>query len=411
MTKRIYAFINPLQYFYICFLLITCTFIEMQCFLNHNMLRRKSIIFKHSKLNTITIRRSLSNNNNLPNFQEISNTKHFDYLNNENKIYKWWENSNYFKPINTTKNNSTKAMVIPMPPPNVTGYLHMGHALFLAIQDIITRFSRMRGLSTLWLPGTDHAGIATQLQVERYLTSIGTNRLSIGRDKFLEYAWKWKEEKGGHITEQMRSLGASADWSMEKFTLDKDMNEAVTEAFIQLHKKDLIYRGEYIINWSSLLQTAVSDLEVDYIEKHGYMYYLKYYLIPLPDETPDKSLKDTTNNDEYIVIATTRPETILGDSAICVNPSDKRYQHLIGRKVKIPLIDREIVIIGDDYVDTSFGTGALKITPSHDVNDYQIGKRHNLDFISILNKDATISSLPVIIYIFICYISIYINKY
>eukprot|EP00598_Pedospumella_elongata_P003041 CAMPEP_0184984386 /NCGR_PEP_ID=MMETSP1098-20130426/13368_1 /TAXON_ID=89044 /ORGANISM="Spumella elongata, Strain CCAP 955/1" /LENGTH=935 /DNA_ID=CAMNT_0027508357 /DNA_START=347 /DNA_END=3154 /DNA_ORIENTATION=- len=265
-----------------------------------------------------------------------------------------------------------------MPPPNVTGYLHMGHAIFIALQDIMSRFHRMRGRPTLWLPGTDHAGIATQLSVERQLAKEGTSRLELGREAFLDKVWQWKDEKGGYITQQMRRLGASADWSREKFTLQPEMSEAVTEAFVRLHEKGLIYRGSYMVNWSPHLQTAVSDLEVEHSEEQSTLYFFKYMLV---------------EGGEFIPVATTRPETILGDSAVCVHPDDVRYQHHIGKMVRVPLSDRLIPVIADEYVDREFGTGALKITPAHDVNDYALGKKHNLPLISIMNKDASINEL------------------
>lgn len=222
----------------------------------------------------------------------------------------------------------------------------MGHALFIAIQDIIARFHRMQGHSTLWLPGTDHAGIATQLQVEKLLTSQGSSRIEVGRSKFVEHVWSWKNEKGGYITEQMRRLGASADWSMEKFTLDNDMNQAVTEAFIRLHEKGLIYRGEYMVNWSPQLQTAISDLEVEYTEQNLHMYYFKYKLSPKTLEMIQSHIVgdggSSVSLEYFIPVATTRPETILGDTAVCVHPDDERYKHLIGYTVLVPMTNREI---------------------------------------------------------------------
>eukprot|EP00981_Chlorochromonas_danica_P009513 scaffold2709_cov163-Ochromonas_danica.AAC.15 len=265
-----------------------------------------------------------------------------------------------------------------MPPPNVTGYLHMGHAIFLALQDIMVRYHRMTGKPTLWLPGTDHAGIATQLLVEKQLSKEGISRRSLGRDAFVSKVWQWKEDKGGYILNQMRRLGASADWSREKFTLDPLMSEAVTEAFIRLYEKGLIYRGEYMVNWSPALQTAVSDLEVEYFEEQGILYTFKYEL---------------ADGSGYIPVATTRPETILGDTAVCVHPADERYKHFIGKLIKVPFMNRSIPVIADDYVDMEFGTGALKITPAHDVNDYAIGKRHQLAAINVMNKDGTINEL------------------
>jgi len=294
----------------------------------------------------------------------------------EKPIYEWWEKAGYFKPTEYEEGEKG-SYVLPMPPPNVTGGLHMGHAMFVALQDIMARFHRMRGRPTLYLPGTDHAGIATQLLVERSLNEEGTTRFEIGREKFLERVWEWKEEKGGYITKQMRRLGTSADWSRERFTMDDGLSRATAEAFVQLHDKGLVYRGDYMVNWSPNLQTAVSDLEVEYSEEEGKLYYFKY---------PIKG------SDEYLSVATTRPETILGDTAVCVHPEDERYKHLVGKTVVVPTQDREIPIIADDYVDMEFGTGCLKITPGHDPNDYEIGKRHDLKNINIMNRDATLNN-------------------
>ena len=310
-----------------------------------------------------------------PAFGKEADAKYFEYARLEKDIYEWWESQGYFKPAE--KKDGEEPYVIPMPPPNVTGYLHMGHAMFVALQDIMARFHRMRGKATLWLPGTDHAGIATQLLVERDLIAKGTSRRELGREEFLKRVWAWKEEKGGYITGQMRRLGASADWSREKFTLEPLMSEAVTEAFVRLHEKGLVYRGDYLVNWSPNLQTAVSDLEVDYSEEMGNLYYFKY---PLADGSGD-----------FIPVATTRPETILGDTAVCVHPDDERYKAFIGKKVHVPMTNREVVVIADEYVDREFGTGALKITPAHDVNDYELGKKHSLPLINIMNKDASIN--------------------
>ena len=307
-------------------------------------------------------------------FNKYSENKYFEFQSIEKEVYAWWESSGFFKPSSDT---SKEPYVLPMPPPNVTGYLHMGHAMFLALQDIMARFHRMRGKATLWLPGTDHAGIATQLLVERALISEGTSRVALGREKFLERVWQWKEEKSGYITGQMRRLGASADWSRERFTLEPALSEAVTEAFVRLHERGLVYRGDYMVNWSPNLQTAVSDLEVDYSEEMGKLFYFKYML------------SDDTG---FIPVATTRPETILGDTAVCVNPNDERYKAMIGKTVRVPFQNRDIPVIADEYVDMEFGTGALKITPAHDVNDYELGKKHSLPLINIMNKDASINS-------------------
>ncbi|CAN0089102.1 unnamed protein product [Scytosiphon promiscuus] len=299
----------------------------------------------------------------------------YDFKSVERSMYAWWEQEGYFKPGGDPKK---KSYVVPMPPPNVTGYLHMGHAMGTTLQDILTRYHRMRGEPTLFLPGQDHAGIATQMLVERALAAEGIDRKEIGREAFLDKVWEWKEEKGGYIVRQMRRLGASADWSRERFTLDPDMSAAVTEAFVRLHEKGLVYRGDYMVNWSPSLQTAVSDLEVEYSEEDGKLYYFKYMVAGGKDG-------------EHLSVATTRPETILGDTAVCVHPEDERYRHLVGGKVVVPLSGREIPIIADDYVDMEFGTGALKITPGHDPNDYEIGKRHSLQTINLMEKDGTMS--------------------
>ena len=259
----------------------------------------------------------------------------------EERLYQWWESSGFFEPAG---DESKQCFVISMPPPNVTGKLHMGHAMFVALEDIMARFHRMRGHPTLWLPGTDHAGIATQMLVERQLVAEGTSRTAVGRDAFLERVWGWKAEKGGQITGQIRRLGASCDWSREKFTLEPELCEAVAEAFVNLHEKGLIYRGEYMVNWSPSLGTAVSDLEVEYSEEEGKLYYFKYNL--------------DDGSGEHIPVATTRPETILGDAAVCVHPEDERYKHLVGKEVVVPILGRKVPVIADDYVQMDFGTGA-----------------------------------------------------
>ena len=295
----------------------------------------------------------------------------------EEPLYKWWEESGFFKP-SQYKKGEKKSYVLPMPPPNVTGGLHMGHAMFVALQDILARYHRMKGEPTLWLPGTDHAGIATQLLVERSLNAEGISRYDLGRDKFLEKVWEWKADKGGYITQQLRRLGASADWSRERFTMDDGLSEAVAEAFVQLHDKGLVYRGEYMVNWSPNLRTAVSDLEVEYSDEEGKLYFFRY---PLAGGGPD----------DFLPVATTRPETILGDTAVCVHPQDPRYHKFIGKKVKVPMSEREIPVIADEYVDREFGTGCLKITPGHDPNDYELGKKHELPTINIMNLDASMN--------------------
>ena len=275
-----------------------------------------------------------------------------------------------------------KPFVISIPPPNVTGELHLGHAMFLSMEDLMIRYHRMKGIPTLWVPGSDHAGIATQLQVEKSLAREGISREELGREEFVRRTWQWKEKYGGKITRQIRRLGSSCDWGRERFTLDQGLSNAVREAFVRLYDKGLIYRGPRLINWSPGLRTAVSDLEVEYSEEPGTLYYFKYRLAAQEGEAEQG----------FIPVATTRPETILGDSGLAVHPDDPRYQKYIGRKVIVPVLGREIPVIADDYVDREFGTGALKVTPGHDPNDYEIGLRHGLEIISVLDEAATVNT-------------------
>jgi len=288
----------------------------------------------------------------------------------ESRIYESWEDSGYFSP---SKSGDPYCIVIP--PPNVTGTLHMGHAFQDTIMDIIIRYQRMKGNNTLWQVGTDHAGIATQMVVERQLERSGTSRQKLGREAFEKEVWKWKEKSGNTITQQMKRLGASTDWTREKFTMDENLVQGVTRVFIQLYEEGLIYRGKRLVNWDPILQTALSDLEVVTSEEKGSLWHMKYPIDGL---------------DDYIVVATTRPETMLGDTAVAVHPDDKRYKNLIGKLVNLPLTDRKIPIIADEYVDQEFGTGCLKITPGHDFNDFDIGKKHDLEIISILDQSAKI---------------------
>jgi valyl-tRNA synthetase len=311
-----------------------------------------------------------------PQLRDAQLPKHFPFRELEPQLYRWWESSGLFKPDESSL-HSHKPYVIPMPPPNVTGFLHMGHALMLALQDILARFHRMRGRPTLWLPGTDHAGIATQLQVEKALAKEGLKRTDLTRKQFLERVWQWKDEKGDYIVQQMRRMGTSADWSRLQFTLNGPMSEAVTEAFVRLYEKGLIYKGNYLVNWSPNLQTAISDLEVDYVEEPGKLYIFKYML--------------EGHSGEYIPVATTRPETILGDTAVCVHPDDQRYTHFIGKRVIVPTQARTVPVIADPTVDMKFGTGALKVTPAHDPVDYELAKKHRLPSINIMTKSATIN--------------------
>lgn len=291
----------------------------------------------------------------------------------EAKWQEYWESQGVF----TADNSSDRPVFsIMIPPPNVTGSLHMGHALEEAIIDTLVRWKRMMGYNTLWLPGTDHASIAVQTLLEKELKSEGTDRFQIGRSAFLERAWRWKEQSGNTIVNQLRRLGVSADWSRERFTMDQELSETVADIFVQMYEDGLIYRGEYLVNWCPASRSAVSDLEVDKVEVNGHLWHFRY---PLQDGSG------------YLVVATTRPETMLGDTAVAVHPEDDRYKNLIGLTVLLPLMEREIPIIGDEYVDQEFGSGCVKITPAHDPNDFQIGKRHQLPFINILNPDGSIN--------------------
>ncbi|WP_313281433.1 valine--tRNA ligase [Stutzerimonas balearica] len=294
----------------------------------------------------------------------------------ETSWYQTWESNNYFAP-----QGSGEPYTIMIPPPNVTGSLHMGHGFNNAIMDALIRWRRMQGRKTLWQPGTDHAGIATQMVVERQLAAQGVSRHDLGREKFLEKVWQWKEESGGNITRQIRRLGSSVDWSRERFTMDAGLSEAVKEAFVRLHEDGLIYRGKRLVNWDTKLHTAISDLEVENHDEKGHLWHLRY---PLADGAR------TADGKDYLVVATTRPETVLGDAAVAVHPEDERYRDLIGRHVMLPLVNRLIPIVADDYVDLEFGTGCVKITPAHDFNDYEVGKRHHLPLINIFDQNACV---------------------
>ncbi len=285
--------------------------------------------------------------------------------------YKRWEESGYFAP-----SGNGEPYCIMIPPPNVTGTLHMGHAFQYTIMDALTRYHRMCGRDTLWQPGTDHAGIATQMVVERQLNNEGLSRTDLGREAFVQRVWQWKDESGGVISQQLRRLGASVDWSRERFTMDDGLSAAVTEVFVRLYEEGLIYRGKRLVNWDPVLHTALSDLEVLAAEEQGHLWHLRY---PISD------------SDQHLVVATTRPETMLGDTAVAVNPEDERYRALIGREVTLPLAGRRIPIIADDYVDAEFGSGCVKITPAHDFNDYEIGQRHGLEMINIFTDDAALN--------------------
>lgn len=290
----------------------------------------------------------------------------------EDKIYDFWQEGNYF---HAEVDKDKKPYTIVMPPPNITGQLHMGHALDNTLQDILIRWRRMQGYSALWLPGTDHASIATEAKIVEAMRKEGITKEDLGREKFLERAWEWKKEYGGRIVSQLKKMGSSCDWERERFTMDEGCSKAVKEVFVRLYNKGLIYRGERIINWCPHCKTSISDAEVEFEEQAGHFWHLRYPL---------------TDGSGYLELATTRPETLLGDTAVAVNPSDERYKNLVGKTLTLPLVGREIPIIADDYVDVDFGTGVVKITPAHDPNDFQVGLRHNLPVINVMTDDAKI---------------------
>ncbi len=300
--------------------------------------------------------------------------KVFDAKSIEEKYYKRWEESGIFA---CNPDSNKKPYTIPMPPPNVTGSLHMGHALTMTLQDILTRYRRMQGDDMLWQPGTDHAGIATQMVVERQLDEQGISRHDLGREKFLEKVWEWKEKSGNTITKQLRKLGATPDWERERFTMDVDLSKAVKKVFVQLYNEELIYKDKRLVNWDPKLHTAISDLEVEQKETKSHMWHFKY---PLAGDSS-----------KFIIVATTRPETILGDTGIAVHPDDERYKDLVGEKAILPIVNREIPIVADEYADPEQGSGAVKITPAHDFNDFEVGKRCNLDIINIFDRDARLN--------------------
>lgn len=320
---------------------------------------------------------------NKPNETEMP--KAYDHLLFEERLYEWWEEEGFFKPENQIANGQAdpdkESFVISMPPPNVTGALHLGHAITSSIEDMLIRYNRMLGRPTLWVPGSDHAGIATQNVVERKLAEQGITRQEIGREKFVQEVWDWKDEYHGRITTQQRRMGIATDWSRERFTLDDGLSEAVIEAFIQLYNDGLIYRGNRLVNWCPRCASAISDLEVEHEEVMGKLYTFRY---PLKDANGEIG--------SHVEVSTTRPETILGDTAVAVHPEDERYGKLVGQTALVPMIDREIPIIADEHVDPAFGTGALKVTPGHDPNDYEIGERHDLQFINIMNSDASLNA-------------------
>ena len=293
----------------------------------------------------------------------------------ENGMYQVWEDKGCFQP----SYDKQQSFSIALPPPNVTGSLHMGHGFNNAIMDTLTRYHRMLGENTLWQPGTDHAGIATQMVVERQLNAQGIKRHDLGREKFLEKIWEWKAESGGNITRQIRRLGSSVDWSRERFTMDDGLSNAVKEVFVRLYEDGLIYRGKRLVNWDVKLQTALSDLEVEKTDEKGFLWHFRYYF-----SNENAKTKDGKN---YLVVATTRPETMFGDIAVAVNPKDERYSDLIGQTLKLPITGRLIPVIADDYVESDFGTGCVKITPAHDFNDYEVWKRHKDSGVFIIREN------------------------
>jgi len=296
----------------------------------------------------------------------------YNHISIENTIYEYWEKNKFFKP----KKNKKKHFSIVIPPPNVTGSLHMGHALNNSLQDVLVRFYRMNGYETLWQPGTDHAGIATQAIVEKKLLDKGIKKKDLGREKFIKEVWRWKNESGDQILKQLKKLGCSCDWSRNRFTMDKDLSEAVIKTFIHLYNKKIIYKDTKLVNWDTKLETAISDLEVEQREIQSNLYFIKYKIL---------------DDDNFITIATTRPETMLGDTGVAVNPSDERFKKFIGKKIVVPIVDRAVDIIADNYVSVDQGSGALKVTPAHDFNDFDIGKRHKLEFINIFEKNGKLN--------------------
>ncbi|MCK5296323.1 MAG: valine--tRNA ligase, partial [Alphaproteobacteria bacterium] len=294
----------------------------------------------------------------------------------EKRLYEEWEKENAFAP-KAEEESSKEKFCIMIPPPNVTGSLHMGHALNFTIQDILVRYNRMCGKDTMWQPGTDHAGIATQMVVERKLAEKGITRHDLGREKFIEKVWEWKKESGSAITKQLRRLGSSLNWERERFTMDEGLSKAVSKVFVELHKKGLIYRDKRLVNWDPKLHTAISDLEVEQRETVGKMWYFKY-----PVEGSEN---------EFITVGTTRPETMLGDTAVAVHEDDERYKHLVGKNCILPIMNKPIPVVTDEHADPEKGTGAVKITPAHDFNDFEVGRRNNLDIVNILDMNALLN--------------------
>ena len=299
-------------------------------------------------------------------------SKVYDPKEFEDRIYKFWMDNGCFR---AEVDSKKKPYTIVIPPPNITGQLHMGHALDETLQDILIRWKRMSGYSALWLPGTDHAAIATEAKIVAAMREEGITKEDLGREGFMERAWKWKEKYGGRIVEQLKKLGSSCDWSRERFTMDEGCSKAVKEVFVKYYEKGLIYRGERIVNWCPHCKTTLSDAEVTYEDQAGHFWHLRY------------PLKDGSG---YVELATTRPETLLGDTAVAVNPNDDRYKDIVGKTLILPLVGREIPVVADDYVDMEFGTGVVKITPAHDPNDFEVGKRHDLPIINVMTDDAKI---------------------
>ena len=300
--------------------------------------------------------------------------KTYDPQQIEGRLYEKWLNRKYFA---AKVDKKKKPFTIVMPPPNITGQLHMGHALDNTMQDILIRYKRMQGYEALWQPGTDHASIATEVKITEKLKEEGIDKAELGREKFLERAWEWRKEYGGRIVSQLHKMGSSADWDRERFTMDEGCSRAVLDVFVKLYEKGYIYKGSRIINWCPVCQTSISDAEVEHQEQDGHFWHINY---PIAGTT-----------DEFVEIATTRPETMLGDMAVAVHPDDERYRHLIGKTVILPIVNREIPVVADEYVDMEFGTGVVKITPAHDPNDFEVGKRHDLPMINVMNDDATIN--------------------
>lgn len=291
----------------------------------------------------------------------------------EDKTYRFWQDGGYF---HAEPNPDKKPYTIVIPPPNITGRLHMGHALDETLQDILIRWRRMQGYEALWLPGTDHASIATEAKIVEAMRQEGVTKEQLGREGFLERAWAWKREYGGHILDQLKKLGSSCDWQRERFTLDEGCSRAVREVFVRFFEQGLIYRGERIVNWCPHCLSTISDIEVEYEEKDGFFWHINYPIV---------------GTDDVLEIATTRPETLLGDTAVAVHPDDERYKHLIGKMVLLPIVNKQIPIVADEYVEMDFGTGVVKITPAHDPNDFEVGLRHGLPIVNVMNDDATIN--------------------